>query len=112
EGLALEEGSLPHPAARHSTAQQAVVPPARARYLAEIADCVRGYHRWAQTQAKIARERQQLRAAKAMLEKLGSETTFDGEPVRHAGKSGSEMHFGNEGAPKYISDPDFQAIEK
>jgi methylmalonyl-CoA mutase len=115
EGLALEEGSLPHPAARHSTAQQAVVPPARARYLAEIADCVRGYHRWAQTQAKIARERQQLRAAKAMLgsaEKVGSETTFDGAPVRHAGKSGSEMHFGNEGAPKYISDPDFQAIEK
>ncbi|HKU86332.1 MAG TPA: methylmalonyl-CoA mutase family protein, partial [Casimicrobiaceae bacterium] len=71
EGLALGEGSLPHPAARHSTAQQAVVPPARARYLAEIADCVRGYHRWSETQAKIARERQQLRAAKAMLADLG-----------------------------------------
>jgi len=71
EGLALEEGSLPHPAARQSTAQQAIVPPARARYLAEIADCVRGYHRWAETQAKIARERQQLRAAKAMLSQAG-----------------------------------------
>jgi len=67
EGLVLGEGSLPHSAARHSTAQQAVVPPARARYLAEIADFVRGYHRWSEGQAKIARERQQLRAAKAML---------------------------------------------
>ena len=71
DGLALEEGSLPHPAARHSTAQQAVVPPARVRYLAELADCVRGYHRWAETQAKIARERQQLRATKAMLAQAG-----------------------------------------
>jgi isobutyryl-CoA mutase len=37
------------------------------RYLAEIAETVRGYHRRADEQARIARERQQLRGARAML---------------------------------------------
>ena len=109
EGLTLEEGSLPRPAARHSTAQQAVVPPARARYLAEIADCVRDYHRRAETQAKLARERQQLRAARAMLGKMGSGTNFAATPRT---KSGSEMYSGKEGSPKHISDPDFQALDQ
>ena len=46
---------------RRSTSKQAIVPPARARYLAEIADAVRGYKRHASEQSRIARERQQLR---------------------------------------------------
>src|SRR6185436_14848220 len=66
-GMALADGALPHPTTRHSTQQQAVVPPARVRYLAEIAETVRGYHVAAHAQARVARERQQLRAAKAML---------------------------------------------
>jgi len=66
-GLALADGTLSHPATRHSTQQQAVVPPARVRYLAEIAETVRGYHATAGAQARVARERQQLRATKAML---------------------------------------------
>jgi methylmalonyl-CoA mutase len=66
-GLALAGGTLPHPATRHSTQQQAVVPPARVRYLAEIAETVRDYHASASAQARVARERQQLRATKAML---------------------------------------------
>jgi len=65
--MALADGALPHPPTRHSTQQQAVVPPARVRYLAEIAETVRGYHVAAHAQARVARERQQLRAAKAML---------------------------------------------
>ena len=52
---------------RASTGQASVVPPARSRYLAEIADTVRGYHKFASEQAKIARERQQLTATKLML---------------------------------------------
>ena len=36
---------------------------ARVRYLAEIAEAVREYHRWAGEQSRIARERQQLTAA-------------------------------------------------
>jgi methylmalonyl-CoA mutase len=50
-----------------STGQNAIVPPARVRYLAEIAETVRGYHAWAKEQSKTARERQQLTAARAMI---------------------------------------------
>ncbi len=67
KGLELAKGKLPAAATRHSTGQNVIVPAARARYLADIAQSVRDYHRWAAAQAKLARERQQLRAAKAML---------------------------------------------
>src|SRR5450755_1836298 len=67
EGLKLAAGKLPHVTAKHSTRQHAIVPSARVRYLAEIAESVRGYHGWATEQANVARERQQLRAAKSML---------------------------------------------
>src|SRR5438552_2853863 len=60
-------GKLPLVTTRFSTGQNAVVPPARVRYLAEIAETVRGYHGWAKEQAKIARERQQLTATRTML---------------------------------------------
>src|SRR5574341_1180497 len=42
-GLKLGEGRLPKVHTRHSTHQTPVVPPARVRYLAEIAETVRGY---------------------------------------------------------------------
>jgi isobutyryl-CoA mutase len=42
-------------------------PPNRTRYLAEISETVRGYKQRAVTQARLARERQQLLAAKEML---------------------------------------------
>jgi len=67
EGLTLDAAKLPPVSARHSTGQNVIVPPQRVRYLAEIAETVRGYHGWAKAQAKIARERQQLTAAKTML---------------------------------------------
>ncbi len=66
-GLKLGAGKLPSVNSKHSTRQHAVVPASRVRYLAEIAESVRGYHAWAKAQAKIARERQQLRGARAML---------------------------------------------
>ena len=68
EALKLAPGKLPAATTKFSTGQTAIVPPARVRYLAEIAETVRGYHAWANEQARIARERQQLRATKAMLE--------------------------------------------
>ncbi|MBL8381967.1 MAG: methylmalonyl-CoA mutase family protein [Burkholderiales bacterium] len=67
KGLRLAAGKLPAVVTRHSTAQNTIVPPARARYLAEIAGTVRDHHAWADAQARIARERQQLRAARALL---------------------------------------------
>lgn len=67
-GLPLTEGRLPVVSVRHSTNQTPIVPPSRTRYLADIADTVRGYKQRARSQARLAREIQQLRAAAAMLE--------------------------------------------
>ncbi|MFL6572350.1 MAG: methylmalonyl-CoA mutase family protein, partial [Burkholderiales bacterium] len=67
KGLHVGSGRLPKPATRVASAVHAIVPPGRARYLAEIAETVRGYHRRAASQAGLARERQQLLAVKAML---------------------------------------------
>ncbi len=67
-GLALAAGCLPPVTVRHSSLARAVVPAARTRYLAEIAETVRGYHHRAVAQSHLARERQSLRAVKAMLE--------------------------------------------
>jgi isobutyryl-CoA mutase len=67
KGLALKAGRLPTTATRHSTHQVPIVPPPRVRYLADIADTVRGYKRRAREQAALAREVQQLRAAAKML---------------------------------------------
>ncbi|MFO1343573.1 MAG: fused isobutyryl-CoA mutase/GTPase IcmF [Burkholderiales bacterium] len=65
--LKLAAGKLA-PVTTHASSQtHAIVPAPRARYLAEIADTVRGYHRWTDGQARIARERQQLAATKRML---------------------------------------------
>ncbi len=66
-GLKLGAGRLPEVATRHSTHQVPIVPGARVRYLADIADTVRGYKRRALQQSRLAREVQQLRAAAAML---------------------------------------------
>lgn len=67
-GLKLQPGTLPALWGRISTGQNAIVPPARSRYLAELADMVRGYHRRVMEQSRIARERQQLRESSRMLQ--------------------------------------------
>ena len=66
-GLSLRDGRLPIAATRFSTHQTPIVPPARARYLAEISDTVRAYKKRARAQARLAREIQQLSASAAML---------------------------------------------
>ena len=66
-GLPLREGRLPAVHTRHSTEQTLIVPAARVRYLADIADTVRGYKRRAAQQVSLAREVQQLREAARML---------------------------------------------
>jgi methylmalonyl-CoA mutase len=66
-GLNLGEGRLPRVDVRHSSNQMPIVPAQRTRYLAEISDTVRGYKRRARTQARLAREIQQLNEAARML---------------------------------------------
>jgi methylmalonyl-CoA mutase len=67
-GLPDHAHSLPETGVRHSSQAHAIVPAQRGRYLAEIAEAVRGYHRHARAQARSAREHQQLRASRTMLE--------------------------------------------
>ncbi|MFO0470373.1 MAG: fused isobutyryl-CoA mutase/GTPase IcmF [Pseudomonadota bacterium] len=66
-GLAGGAGRLPPAATRASTQRNPIVPPARVRYLADIADAVRGYKRRAREQSRLAREVQQLRASSRIL---------------------------------------------
>jgi methylmalonyl-CoA mutase len=70
-------GKLAIETARHSSGKHVIVPPARSRYLAEIADTVRGYHRHTRRQVTLARERQQLQEAKRMLAAAHKAADFD-----------------------------------
>lgn len=67
------ESRLPVVEERASTKAAAMVPTGRIRYLADIAETVRGWHERAEAQAALARERQQLRAAADMLRANGGE---------------------------------------
>ncbi len=74
-GLKVEAGSLPKVASRHSTHQTPIVPPARVRYLADIADTVRAYKRDAIAQSRLGREVQQLRESARMLHEANPDKT-------------------------------------
>ena len=64
---------LPRMTTKTPSDRDLTVPAERNRYLAEVADVVRGYHRHTDEQARIARQRQQLRAARTMVEEVGGE---------------------------------------
>ena len=66
-GVALDHGVLPAVPAKTSSVRNSIVPAPRARYLAEIAETVRGYRAFADDQGRIARERQQLAASKTLV---------------------------------------------
>ncbi len=70
-GLAASDGKLPGVTVMTSSFGRAIVPVERARYLAEIAETVRGYHRHVVEQVRIARERQALQIAAGLLESAG-----------------------------------------
>ncbi|HXI87098.1 MAG TPA: fused isobutyryl-CoA mutase/GTPase IcmF [Parvularculaceae bacterium] len=58
---------------RMPSARDAIVPPARQRYLAEIAAEVRAHHEKARQQSLLAREIQQLKRSKEILEQAGGD---------------------------------------
>ncbi|MBV7538546.1 cobalamin-dependent protein [Duganella sp. sic0402] len=76
-GLRAQPSKLATSDIRHSSGKHVIVPPARARYLAEIADTVRGYHRFTRKQVTLARERQQLSESKRMLALAQKAADFD-----------------------------------
>ena len=67
------ESRLPAVETRVSTRADAIVPPRRARYLAEAAETVRAWRARVEAQSALARERHQLREALRMLEAAGSD---------------------------------------
>jgi len=68
-------GRLPQQRIRYSSKQSVIVPGPRVRYLADIADTVRGYKARALAQGRIAREVQQLRESQRMLREANPEKT-------------------------------------
>ena len=70
---------LPLVDTRHSTDDSVILPTQKVRYLAEIAETVRGYLASADAQADIARQRQQLESAMAMMSEAS--VSFDADGV-------------------------------
>jgi methylmalonyl-CoA mutase len=70
-GLKAAASKLPKVSVRQSSRGRAIVPSERVRYLADIAETLRGYHKHTAEQAKIARERQSLRTARALFDDRG-----------------------------------------
>ena len=67
DGLPAGEGRLARPVGKTSTRRDAVLPPSRVRYLAEIAETVRGYRDETTSWAELARRRQHLRTAREVV---------------------------------------------
>src|ERR671913_488467 len=72
-GLDVSEGALAEVDVRHSSVLRQVVPPQRVRYLAEIAETVRGYPHDTTPDAAAARRGQRLTEVRTELEHAGSE---------------------------------------
>ncbi|MCU1372320.1 MAG: methylmalonyl-CoA mutase, large subunit, partial [Ilumatobacteraceae bacterium] len=73
QGLPGGQGALAAVDTKVSSADTAIVPPARARYLADIAADVREHHAKVADQAAVARELQQLRAVRSLVEGAGGD---------------------------------------
>ncbi|MGY1744315.1 fused isobutyryl-CoA mutase/GTPase IcmF [Blastococcus sp. SYSU D00695] len=84
-GLAVGDGVLPRVDVRTSTGLSGVVPPSRSRYLAEITETVRGYHRTTEEQAALARRRQHLSTAAEVLD-------GDAAAAARAAADATELH--------------------
>jgi methylmalonyl-CoA mutase len=74
QGLSVAAGVLPAVEGKVSTDASTVIPGNRARYLAEIADTLRGYHEKTAQQVAAVRKRGHLAAAKAALSEVDAST--------------------------------------
>ncbi len=70
-GLAAGPGLLPPVSTKVSTGLTSVLPAARERYLADVAETVRSYHRRTAEQAALARRREHLQTARDLVEDAG-----------------------------------------
>lgn len=75
QGLAHYQQSIGQVNSKSSTQRTLIIPAPQQRYLAEIAEAVRGYHAQVHSQATLARERQQLSASKEMLNSAAQDSS-------------------------------------
>ncbi|MEM8984031.1 MAG: fused isobutyryl-CoA mutase/GTPase IcmF [Pseudomonadota bacterium] len=68
KGLRQFDSRLPTVTTRSSSEKTVIVPAERQRYLADVADCLRRFHRETDVQAVAVRRRQHLVAARALVE--------------------------------------------
>ncbi|MPZ00805.1 MAG: methylmalonyl-CoA mutase [Actinophytocola sp.] len=73
-GLSVSTGMLPAVDTKVSTSASTIIPTSKARYLAEIAEMVRGYHERTQRQVEAVRKADQLTAARDALADDGAAT--------------------------------------
>ncbi len=80
---------------REDASDQDIIPPARIRYLAEVAGTVRKYHQEAARQADLAGELEALRGAKSLLslpEKDPATAHFDREIEKREQQTDKDLH--------------------
>jgi len=77
-GLSASGGGLEVADVRYSSDKSVIVPSHRIRYLAEIAETVRGYHADAEKQSVIAREKQRLQTSKQLIADAGVSVDEEG----------------------------------
>ncbi|NBH03563.1 fused isobutyryl-CoA mutase/GTPase IcmF [Amycolatopsis sp. SID8362] len=73
-GLSVSAGTLPRVEGKVSTDASTIIPGNRSRYLAEIADSVRGYHAKTEQQVAAVRKRNALSLAREELAKVDAST--------------------------------------
>ncbi|WP_199431826.1 fused isobutyryl-CoA mutase/GTPase IcmF [Qaidamihabitans albus] len=73
-GLSVSPGTLPAVPGKVSTEVSTIIPANRTRYLADIADTVRGYHERTRRQVEAVRARDHLAAARDALAADGADT--------------------------------------
>jgi isobutyryl-CoA mutase len=73
-GLKVNEGQIPFVEGKQPTGLTTIVPPARTRYLSDIAETIRSYHSTTASQSQVASTVQHLETARALLAESGSGT--------------------------------------
>src|SRR5690242_17468160 len=73
DGLTVHEGRVPRVAGKTSGSHAAIIPTRRVRYLAEIAETVRGYHAATDGMVAAVRRRQHLHTAADAVAQVGAD---------------------------------------
>ncbi|MFH1139725.1 MAG: fused isobutyryl-CoA mutase/GTPase IcmF [Pseudomonadota bacterium] len=69
------KSSLPRTGLKHSSSKTIIIPPERTRYLSEISETLRYYHRWVEEQAQTAETIWRIDGALAELAELDEKST-------------------------------------